>query len=245
MEATTKSPTTLLTFPAEIRNLIFHHALGHRTGRVSLELTERKPLRMKISEYDEQSDGKPMRTPLSLSLLQTYKQIYEERKDVLLMQNQIVIHTCPSLNSFKYDSPFNFIEVQDLNLHVDLTDFNEWWQGLGKYTRCCELKSFTLVCNNYLTPGFQMFFSIMYKEKELIDMITSTFRSVGGELKSRKIQKKLVLKPEAVEFLHLLLDQTHAYDNAMYDFHDAFGGELWVEDGLCWKEGKRVVELRE
>ena len=186
----------------------------------------------------------------SLSLLRTCKQIHRECKDIIWQHNQLGLREPTQLfRKFKDLARNKHIRhIRQVKLHLELLDRDEleWMRDslkpLADWSYMGRLESITLVTMWEKPTGIEEF-------KEVLNL-----RKYGESLDGRLYREsntwtRMTVNTGWPRFTHwgkqrwlkqMLLDPS-GISELLKEIHDTFGGELYVDECLCFKNHKQVV----
>jgi hypothetical protein len=223
----------LEVFPREIRDQIYTYVLASPTGSVTLS-----PWTVEVAR--------------SLSLLRTCKQIHRECKDIIWYHNGLNCRESTELSAkFGAMSKHGHIRrIRQLKLCLEVLDRDEleWMAGslrpVAGWCRIGRLESITLATSWEKPRGVAEFKEILYLRKH--------GESLDGRLYSESSTwTRMVVNTAWPRFSHwgkqrwlreMLLDPS-GIDGLLKDIHDIFGGHLYVDGLLCFKDHKQVAKI--
>jgi hypothetical protein len=232
------TPPFLDTLPREIRDLIYIQVLASSSGIVTLT-----PWTVEVAQ--------------SLSILRTCKQIHRECKDIIWRHNNLRPHT-PSqlflkfqqLEKFQRMRRFRHIQrIPHMSMHLDLLDRDELqWAcqaliALAQWKPRRRFESITLIAVRDRPRNLSEFEGIskLRKDGELVD----------GRLYNQSLSfEMMAVNTTWPRFSHwgkqrwlreMLLDPGDPAD-ILEEIHNAFGGELYIDEKLCYKDHCRVMD---
>jgi hypothetical protein len=228
---TTTMPTPFLTaFPREIRDLILTYVLANSHGHVRLY-----PWTIEVAR--------------SLSILRTCKQIHREGKDLIWEHNKLNIRENTELfERLEKQATLGFARrIQHVKVCLELLDRDEleWMvsslRGFSAWIQTGRLKSITLVTDSARPRTMEEF-----QEALVLRQMGET---VDGRLyKEAPTWTKMVINTGWPRFSHwgkqswlreMLLDPI-GIDDLVRQIHNYFGGELYIDGSLCFKDWKLV-----
>lgn len=252
-------PNFILRFPREIRDKIYIYALSSPTGYV-----------LPTQRFDDLKHFAllPFKPPnciypgrIRLSLLQTCKQINHEAKDVLVFKHNTWVFSI-------YDLPWAIggldVKISHRMQHVWLSYNLTNRSGLEDTFKSLEILSgWAQEAGNLRTvtlgvvAGMQDMHELMELRlfgepedlpngefnpdvgKKLFGEYLTVLRDSWGKHDAQwaGITKRLELRVNR-------LNDSHVYEprEMVKEMHDAFGGELWVDGRLCYKDGKEILQ---
>jgi hypothetical protein len=192
------------------------------------------------------------RTTFSLALLRTCKQIYGECKlDIwglhqIRLGNLLLSELNCKAHNYKLPVILPFTLIQDLELPFQVHDqfnsrnhTNALWSNISHWAKAGELRSITvkMLCQQPITPSFSVI------DEQHFDILLSmrTLRVFRGDKVSAKIQKKLLLTKSMIRRIWNVSRNVGDFERTVSVLHNTFGGELWIGETLCWKDGVQMT----
>jgi hypothetical protein len=220
----------LVIFPREIRDQIFTYVLTNSQGEVRLY-----PWTVDVAR--------------SLSILRTCKQIHRECKDIIWEHNNLNIRDpCQLFQRFNNQSRLKHTgRIQHVKICLELLDRDEleWMRAslkaLAIWSQTGSLKSITLVTDSDRPRTVEEFQEalVLRESGETID---------GRLFREAPTWTKMFLNTGWPRFSHwgkqswlreMLLDPS-GIEALVKDIHDFFGGELFIDGILCFKDRKMI-----
>ena len=220
-------------FPREIRDQIYTYILANPQGHVRLY-----PWTVDVAR--------------SLSILRTCRQIHRECKDIIWEHNNLNVHEPTQLfERFKNHSRLGHVRrIQHVKVCLELLDRDEleWMstslKGLSAWLQSGSLKSITLTTDSDRPRTVKEF------QEALI--LREAGETVDGRLyRETPTWTKMFINTGWPRFSHwgkqswlrkMLQDPT-GIEELVKEIHDYFGGELYVNGLLCFKD--RVMIAKE
>ena len=245
--------------PQEIRTQIFSYVLAP-TGRIIIKQTSRTPT---IHSYPALfTDAK-----VSLSLLQTCRQIYEEAKDVLWTDNILCFHLSKSIGGPEDGAVFlrnnshlsRNVRIIDLRFTpgpFDLANLDKFFQLLAEW----KLGVLREVWFTISGMGIMSMFGEAVWEQALkgrtrpnIGLISTLFDTLGlagnkerGYLRHirRRLNIELGIRHSSSKARREWFGVHPPADceETLMVLHQCFGGDLYMDGVLCYKEGIQLQE---
>jgi hypothetical protein len=231
----------LLDLPREIREQIYIYTLSSPTGILYPDRPPNTANRFAFQIFESPYCDSYNLT-LSLSLLQTCKQINAEAKDVIYKHNAFAVQNFDELPQLSR-------HVKHISLSIGLEyreDLENTAEALDVLSRRENLTTLTL----FTCKGFCEMNSLMeltwgevnpHAGEKVFDKYLTVLRNSWGKYDEQwaAVKRKLFLQVESVN--------TGPGDakKVVEDMHDAFKGELWIDDRLCYKDGQEVLQAFE
>jgi hypothetical protein len=251
----------LENFPREIRDKIYTEVLAYPSGSVSLFPWIYDPpiLRYKTLPYDPYQNLITGEEGLiDLSLLRTCKQIHRECKDIIWEHNGLRVREQSKLFSkFQRYSTFKKIRcIRHVRIYLEILDWDEleWMskslKALVILTQEGSLESIQLIAtrDKRRCPTEFEDLSNLRKHGENMDGRWYRAASISGY---RSLPRgTFAINTGWPRFSHwgkqnwlreMLLDPVQP-NRLLKEMHDTFGGELYVDGLLCYKDHTEVVE---
>ena len=224
-------PLPCLTFfPREIRDQIYTYVLANPQGEVKLY-----PWTVDVAR--------------SLSILRTCKQIHRECKDMIWEHNKLNIRDpCQLFQRFNSQSRLKHTKrIQHVKICLELLDRDEleWMRAslkaLAVWSQTGSLKSITLVTDSDRPRTVEEF------QEALV--LRESGETVDGRLYRETLTwTMMLLNTGWPRFSHwgkqswlraMLLDPS-GIEALVKEIHDSFGGELFINGTLCFKNRTMV-----
>lgn len=247
--------------PREIRDKIYSYVLACSSGSVSLFpwIYDPPNLRFNTLPFDPHRNIiAGVKGSIDLSLLRTCKQIQRECKDIIWEHNGLHLREPPKLfGKFnRYTTFKNIRGIKHVKIHLELLDWDELeWMSkslkalviLGKEG---SLESIRLVATRDRQRRLMEFehLSNLKKHGEIMDGRWYRAAPISGPQSLQ--QSTFAINTGWPRFSHggkqnwlreMLLDPTQP-NGVLKEMHDTFGGELYVDGLLCYKDYTEVVE---
>jgi hypothetical protein len=255
---------TLLTVPREIRDRIYYFVLLSPTGCIIATREDHRyssqTLLSKSPTYSFVVCDPPRYFRddiIRFSLLQTNRQIYSEAKNVLYERNTVVFMIDDFVTSYRPQYPFLSHRIQHIYLSGGFTHKEEI-QQTAKALNILQNWAKEVGCLRSMTLNFV---DGIHDMEEL-----QSNRALGSESSNSWLggmpNHSLSLLEAYLEMLrrsreggqwtnvqrkidfcrveHLKQSNRDPVD-VVRAIHDAFGGELWFGDYLCYKDGKEML----
>ncbi|KAL2071915.1 hypothetical protein VTL71DRAFT_13150 [Oculimacula yallundae] len=222
----------LEAFPREIRDQIYTYCLASRSGAVTLS-----PWTVEVAR--------------SLSLLRTCKQIHRECKDLIWHYSRLHLRPCTSLSQkFKGSLKHGHARrIRLLKISLELLDRDEleWFassaKALGDWCRYGRLEAITIVAEWDKPRDVQEFKEIQNLRRygEVLD---------GRLFRESSTWTRMVVHTGWPRFCHwgkqrwlreMLLDPSGIHE-LLLGIHNVFGGQIFVDGLLCFKNHEQVVK---
>jgi len=217
-------------FPREIRDQIYAFVLASPSGLINLQ-----PWTVDVAR--------------SLSILRTCKQIRVECKAVIWQHNKLFLHE-PSDIFQKFNSEWRLRNLQratHLHISLELLDRNEleWIKSglLALADHLGNLKTITLSAFRDKPRNMEEF----QQELRLINYGEVVDGRLWTEWISRMTKMTIhtgwpKLAPWAKQkWLREMLLDGSGVEDLVTDIHEIFGGELWINGTLCFKDSIQVL----
>lgn len=220
----------LAVFPREIRDQIYTNVLSNPQGEVRLF-----PWTLDVAR--------------SLSILRTCKQIHRECKDIIWEHNKLNIRDpCQLFQRFKNQSRLKHTRrIQHVKICLELLDRDEleWmrasFKALATWSQTGSLKSITLVTDSDRPRTVEEF------QEALV--LRESGETVDGRLyREAPTWTKMFINTGWPRFSHwgkqswlreMLLDPS-GIKELVRDIHELFGGEMFINGSLCFKDRTMV-----
>jgi hypothetical protein len=267
-EITTESKrVAFFDLPPELRCMIYSHAMESYTGCLIFRSTNcyylremsRKEGKLPVLECDMEyslrtfEHIRPDASPpaLNLSILATCKQIYEECRPYLWKNNAFLLNQhkekLPQLIDSKSCASYLLLDVEHIVLGVQmicnfrLEEEFKSFEFLDQLSRRAKLKKIT-----FFTPSWDNMESYCATWKtgfgNYMEMLDEATKGPLATLERKMIlcsgYKELTWKGRQSRITNLPKNPTEVMD----DLHSSFGGELWIDGVLCYKDGNRLQE---
>jgi hypothetical protein len=222
----------LTAFPREIRDQIYTYVLANPQGHVRLY-----PWTVEVAR--------------SLSILRTCKQIHRECKDIIWEHNKLNVHESTQLfERLSNRSRTEYVRrIQHVKICLELFDRDEleWMRaslkGLSAWMQTGSLKSITLITDSDRPRTVKEF------QEALV--LREMGETVDGRLyKEFPTWTKMFINTGWPRFSHwgkqswlreMLLDPS-GIEELVGEIHEYFGGELYVDGFLCFKDRAMIGE---
>lgn len=197
-----------------------------------------------------------LRQSIFLDLTRTCKQIYEETKGLFYKRNSLILWSPSAVILYYSLHQKRYLDlIQNMWLRIDIT---RRLDGLPKALACLSqtaksgmLKTLTInlagdavelddMLNSHLdneqwsiiygTTSAHAYVSLF---QQFLEIIKRGFAGVEWG----NVQRKVHITAESTD--RVLIE--HKPNTMVYQLHEAFGGELWVADRLCYKNGEELV----
>jgi hypothetical protein len=240
----------LLDLPREIREQIYIYTLFSPTG---ILCPDRPPNTANLFAFQifESPYYDSYNLTLSLSLLQTCKQINAEAKDVIYKHNAFAVQNFDELPQLSRHVEHIFLSIE-LEYREDLENTAEALDVLSRRENLTTLTLFT--CKGFCEMNSLMELRLFgerpifrwgevnpHAGEKLFDEYLTVLRNSWGKYDGQwaGVARKLFLQVESVN------PGPGDAKKVVEDMHDAFKGELWIDDRLCYKDGQEVLQAFE
>jgi len=250
-------PPTLLTLPAEIRNIIFGMILVNCSGRVTLHRGEPKnpgqcaSLKVRTLEESQPGDPEHVTNEISLAFLGACKQIHMDCKDLLWTRHTFVFRDMDLLrvNSHQasfFQLPYRHIRHLEVNSDLLVGFMGLIMELLAKWVlQGAALRTFTVKVFLSRRPRNLPYLSgsmVLHQLKVMGQLLEiNTANSEGCKLALQKLDRKLFITTKLEDYLRPVYRGGVDFEKVVQEMHQAFGGELWIGEKLCWKDGEQVA----
>jgi hypothetical protein len=224
----------LEAFPREIRDQIYTYVLASSSNAVTLS-----PWTIEVTQ--------------SMTILRTCKQIQRECKEIIWRHNALSLR--PSTEIYSRFSGLMELDdlrrIQHIEISLELLDKDdlEWifsgLKALATLPQTGAMKSISLVAISDRPRGIKEY------EEELDLMCSGEYvdgRLFGGG--ADEVGTSLIFKSSWPHFSHwgkqkwlreMLLDRSDT-TGLLQEIHTTFGGRLFIDGSLCFKNGKQVAK---
>jgi hypothetical protein len=250
-------PPHLLGFPQEIRDNIYRQLFKSwtgNTGKVFIAKYEgrRKTLRpfvLKVHQGSNDSYDRSQSGHYELSILETCKQLYNEAHEYLWRNTTLRLWPGEKWVYMPY-----FRQVQHVQLDLNLGDRSELQktqdtlQVLGQWAEKGTLRtiSITIIVSDEDMLGVARDGQARRRaisesiDKYLLLLRNATRRPSRSNWSLRDVVRRVKI---TWEFMGRCSSEARPSDSAklLKDIHTAFGGELWHDGILCWKDHELVA----
>jgi hypothetical protein len=243
--------------PREIRTQIFSYVLAP-TGRIIIKRTSGIPTKAIIHSYPALFPG----AEISLSLLQTCRQIYDEAKGVLWSDNILCLPFSKSIwdaevedAMFLRNYPYLSRNVRILELRltpdsIDSVKVDRFLQQLGEW-KSVVLREVWFTMSGMGTMS--MFGETVWRyilhirlDAPLPDILSLAGNKETGYLRHmcRRLNIELGIRHTSNEARRVWFENHHPADceDTLKDLHQCLGGDVYIDGALCYKDGVRLRE---
>lgn len=251
----------LESIPREIRDEIYTYVLACPSGSVRLFPWIYSPPNLRSNELQfdpSQNVITGNEGPIDLSLLRTCKQIRRECKDIIWEHNGLRLREPPNLfNKFKRYTTFRKIRyIKHIKIQLELLDWDELeWisKSLKAFVILAQegsLESIRLIATKDRRRRLVEFEHLANLKKQGENMDGRWYRAASISGFQSLSQKTFAINTGWPRFSHwgkqnwlrvMLLDPAQP-NSLLKGIHDTFGGELYANGLLCYKDHTRVVE---
>lgn len=250
--------------PRDIRTQIYSYVLAP-TGRIIIKGTSRIPTKATIHSYPALFPN----AEISLSLLQTCRQIYEEAKDVLWIDNILCLPVSKSIGGveaedamFRHNNPYlsrniRILELQFAPLSFDSVKVDRIIQQLGEW-KSVALREVWFTISSMGTMS--MFGVVVWRyilimqgrtphvglNATLPDTLSLAGNKETGHLRHlrRRLNIELGIRHISNKARREWFEVHHPADceETLKDLHQCLGGDVYIDGALCYKDGIRLRE---
>jgi hypothetical protein len=229
------------------------------------------PLKIWVVEPHDRFSEENATGLVTISVLRVCKQFYVEYKDSLWTENKFVFRGEElSWMIFKRErlpvdarpiSPF--LRLRDLEVHTEFFKGNVGTilKELGRIAPRTSFRSLTVIVNRSDSIVFSSLrtgtWASRYVSEDLHLFYDGTSINAPGpkprnsqtiidpRVHLRTLERKIVLTRRTKDYLVKTYHDRISFEKLVEKVHIAFGGEFWIEDKLCWKNGVKVAHTLE
>jgi hypothetical protein len=245
----------ILSLPREVRDQIYIYALSSPTGYLHAAVRTQDLKHFALLPFELPNIIHPGR--IRLSLLQTCKQVYQEAKDIVYEQNTLIV-----LNPYQLLRQYRELDtdlshrVRNIWLGVDLAhrvSLKDTARALEVLSRWAEqarnLRTVTLNVISKKEDMHELMDLRLFGEpdtthtrggfRDLFKEYLTVLRNSWGKYDEQwaGVKRKLEL------YIGHLNERSLGQPGEMVkELHDSFGGELYIDGRLCYKDGTEVLQ---
>jgi hypothetical protein len=229
------SKPSLLNIPREIRDAICIEVLQSPTGRVTFIPTNPDTgYPFKIIQVDEEE--LKIHGITTLALVQTCKQIHNECSNLFWKLNTVVLWPDILFTDWKKLRVQEKLRFQHVVLRFDLISPERWGVmallKLGEWAKRGALKSVTIGLINPECTGLIYKYEAARKAFKNHLGVLAKLGGRGGDLEA--VERKIVLDARKQNRIAPSLNWIDSLEVVLEQVHDAFGGELWINEELSY-----------